>query len=146
VNERIWSARDDESWRDFLATRYPMTLGRDVAEPGGEPWGGSCPRGWRDVFVRLMDRLEALAVSEPVDVRNRYRVGDLKQKFGALTVRLEGKVTEGMRDTLHAAADESREICEVCGAPGVLAPRGPTAWMSPRCVSHEAWTRFDRAS
>jgi hypothetical protein len=61
-----------------------------------------------------------------------------------LTVRLEGEVIERMRDALHAAADQSTKICEVCGAPGVLAPRGATGWMSPRCVAHEAWTRFDR--
>jgi hypothetical protein len=91
-----------------------------------------------------MDRLEVLTASEPVDVRNRYRIGDLKQRFGVLTVRLEGEATEGMREALSAAADQSAEICEVCGAPGVLAPRGPTGWMSPRCVPHEAWTRFDR--
>jgi hypothetical protein len=143
VNERVWASRDDDSWRDFLRTRYPITLGRDVSEPGVETWGESCPRGWRDVFVRLMDRLEALAASEPIDVRSRYRIGDLKQKFGVLTVRLEGEATEGMRDAIHAAENQSSDICEMCGAPGVLAPRGPTGWMSPRCVAHETWTRFD---
>jgi len=90
-----------------------------------------------------MDRLEALAASEPIDVRNRYRIGDLKQRFGVLTVRVEGEATKSMRDAIHAAENQSADICEVCGTPGVLAPRGPTGWMSPRCVAHETWTRFD---
>jgi hypothetical protein len=87
--------------------------------------------------------LEALAAAEPSALRNRYRIADLKQKFGVLTVRLHGEATDGMRDAIHAAANQSAEICEVWGAPGVLAPRGATGWMSPRCVAHEDWSRFD---
>ncbi len=38
--------------------------------------------GWRSVIERLLVRLEAVIATQPVDERDRFRILQVKEKFG----------------------------------------------------------------
>jgi hypothetical protein len=91
---------------------------------------------------RLLERLEAGIARQPPDQRDRFRIAQIKEKFGRLTVYLASEATPEMLAALQEAGEASVVTCEVCGDPGRLAERN--AWWAARCVAHEAWTPWDR--
>src|SRR5436190_19266672 len=79
-------------------------------------------------------KLEAEITAQPIEERDRFRILQIKEKFGRLTVYTADS-TPDMDTAIQAAADESTRICEVCGAPGELKERN--FWRAPRCTEHE---------
>jgi hypothetical protein len=118
-----------------------MPLDTFDAEPLAR-WGIEIHAGWRTIMERLLEGLEAAIVARPAEERDRYRIVQIKEKFGRLTVYLASEPPVEMSALLEAAAEESIVTCEVCGAPGQLAER--TAWWATRCPAHGTWTPWDR--
>jgi hypothetical protein len=96
-------------------------------------WGIEIQAGWRSIMERLLARLEAEIAAQPVEQRDRFRIVQAKEKLWRLTVYLADSATRDMYAAIQEASDQSIRTCEVCGAPGELAARGPTGWMPPRC-------------
>ena len=92
---------------------------------------------------RLLVRLEAMITTQPVDERDRFRILQVKEKFGRLTVYTADSTPE-MDVAIQEASEESILTCEVCGAMGALEERH--GWWSPRCKTHETWTPWDELS
>jgi streptogramin lyase len=133
------------SWEIEWATRFPLALSEMLspskpldtidAQPLAR-WGIEINAGWRPILERLLGRLETEIAAQPMDDRDRFRVLQIKEKFGRLTVYLADSTLD-MDAVIQKAADESTQICEVCGAPGELKQRD--YWWSPRCEEHETW-------
>jgi hypothetical protein len=138
------------SWEIGLASHFPLALSemRWPSEPldtfGTQPlarWGIDVMTGWRAIVERLLANLEAEIAARAVDERDRFRILQIKEKFGRLTVHLRAS-TPGMDASIEEAANESVRTCEVCGAPGELNERN--SWWAPRCEEHETWRLWQR--
>jgi hypothetical protein len=139
------------SWDVEMAARYPLALS-EMLHPSAaldtfetKPlarWGIEVHAGWRALVERLLGRLEASIAAEPPSNRERFRIRQIKEKFGRLTVHLAGEATTDMRAALLEAEEESVMTCEVCGSKGRLAERN--AWWATRCARHETWRPWDR--
>jgi hypothetical protein len=134
------------SWEMELAVRYPLALSEmlwpsvPINTAGTMPlasWGIDIVAGWREVLARLLERLEMAIAAQPVGERDRFRVLQIKEKYGRLTAYLASEGKPEMEAALEAATDESAVTCEVCGAAGRLAKR--ETWWSTRCGVHETW-------
>ena len=136
-------------WEVEMATRFPLALS-EMRWPSvplhmveTQPlarWGIDINTGWRAIMERLLARLEAAITTQSVDKRDRFRILQVKEKFGRLTVYLADSTPE-MDAAIQEAAEESIRTCEVCGAAGTLKER--RAWWSPRCAAHETWTPWE---
>lgn len=129
------------TWEIEMAARYPLALSEmrwpsaplDTFGPEAlARWGIEIHAGWRSIMERLLQRLEAEIAAQPADHRDRFRIVQIKEKFGRLTVYLESEATPEMRAALQDAEEMSIATCEVCGAPGRLAEC--KAWWAARCV------------
>jgi hypothetical protein len=139
------------AWEVAMTTRYPLALSEmrwpsaplDTFET--EPlarWGVEIHAGWRAIMERLLERLELEITRQPPDQRDGFRIAQIKEKFGRLTVYLAGEATPEMRAAIQEAEEASIVTCEVCGAPGRLGERN--AWWAARCEAHEKWTPWDK--
>jgi hypothetical protein len=149
------SLRDGQyrNWEIEMAARYPLALS-EMRAPSAPldtfetralaRWGLEVHAGWRGLTERLLEKLQRAITAQPTDERDRFRIVQLKEKFGSLTVYLATKGTPEMEAAIHDAREESATICDVCSAPGQLAERGPLGWWSTRCPDHETWTPADR--
>ena len=135
-----------------MVTRYPLALSEmrwpsvPLNKPLNEPlarWGLEIHVGWRALVERMLERLEAAIAAQPIGDRDGFRIVQLKEKFGWLTVYLARQATPEMRAAISDGEEESVVTCEVCGAPGQLAERH--AWWATRCPTHEAWSPHDES-
>jgi hypothetical protein len=142
---------DYSHWETELAARYPLALSemrwpshpRNTIEATAlARWGLECRTGWRQILVRLLDKLEAAIGAQPADLRDHFRIVQLKEKFGRLTVYQDQLGTAEMRAAIEEAGEASVVTCETCGEPGRLAERN--VFWSVKCAAHENWSRFDR--
>jgi hypothetical protein len=134
------------NWEVAMTTRYPLALSEmrwpsaplDTFETEPLARGGiEIHAGRRGIMERLLERLEAEIARQPLEERDRFRIAQIKEKFGRLTVYLASEATPEMWAALDEAAEASIVTCEVCGAPGRLAERN--AWWAARCADHERW-------
>ncbi len=139
-------------WDIALSLRYPLALSelRWPSEPLGKRttrplarWGIECQAGWRSIVEHFLDRLEAEIGTQPLDDRDAYRIVQIKEKLGRLTVYLASEPTDAMWDAIEAASEQSTRVCEVCGEPGELAER--PLFLSVRCRAHANWRLWDRS-
>jgi hypothetical protein len=139
------------TWEVALASRYPLSLSemRWPSEPLGTfrahataRWGIECHAGWRGLIEKFLDELEAAIAAEPPDSRDEYRIVQIKEKFGRLTVYLASVGTPAMKSAIESAAEESTRTCEICGEPGLPAERG--GWWAPGCDRREHWRPWNR--
>ena len=85
-----------------------------------------CGDGWRDLVSRF---------AEAAEDEDASLVG-VKEKFGRLQIDLEGDTSARLRSLLEECEERSTQVCELCGAPGILTvDRG---WAKTRCTSHAA--------
>jgi hypothetical protein len=138
------------NWEIDLAARFPLALSemRWPSKPlktfDTEPlarWGIDIMTGWRPIMERLLYKLEAEITAQPIEERDRFRILQIKEKFGRLTVYTADS-TPDMDRAIEAAADESIRTCEVCGAARELRQRN--FWWAPRCKEHENWRPWER--
>lgn len=152
VSMRLKAPKDGEyrQWEIELAARYPLALSemRWPSAPLGTfealplaRWGIDCMAGWRQILISLLDQLEAAIAAQRADQRDAFRIVQIKEKWGRMTVYLAGEGTQEMYDAIRDAGEASVKTCEVCAAPGVLTERN--AWWSARCPAHENWTPWD---
>lgn len=123
------SAFDD--WQGALGARYP--LARSVSF--------GCFGGWFSILAHLFERLETAVAQLPTERRRDFRIEQIKQKFGCLTIHVSEGATAEMQAAIEEARNASLVTCEVCGAPGDLAER--RGWISVKCSRHENWSRLD---
>lgn len=121
-----------------LVTDFPLIFSRE--ERGREPWsmfGFECGDGWEPSIRRTAAKLEPLIrIAKETDPEGYeagyYRTSQLKEKYGTGRWYLSGG-TDEMHDLVEAWEAETENICETCGAPGVL--RGQM-WYYTACLEH----------
>ena len=137
-------------WEMEMVARYPLSLSEmrwpsiPLNKPLTEPlarWGLEIHAGWRALVERMLARLEAAIAAQPIGDRDGFRIVQLKEKFGRLTVYLDTEPTPEMRAAISDGEKESIVTCEVCGVPGRLAERH--TWWATRCETHETWSPHD---
>lgn len=120
------------NWEIEFANRFPLALSemRWPSKPletfDTEPlarWGIDIMAGWRPLLERLLERLECEIAAHPIADRDRFRIVQIKEKFGRLTVYLDAEATPAMRAAIDEAGEVSIRTCEVCGVPGQLEER-----------------------
>ncbi len=129
---------DDQSFTlsgaEFAAIlrRHPWIL---TVDPYAE-----LSRGWRGLYVEMLDDVARVVARIAADHAGvRLRDWSTKQKLGGLRVhfRLVGapKAVLPLLSAPVATAElKSRQVCEVCGAPGRL--REMDEWLTTRCDAH----------
>jgi hypothetical protein len=148
------SLRDGQyrNWEIEMAARYPLALSEMITPStpldtfGTKAlarWGIEIQAGWRGLMERLLERLEAAIEAQPAGQRDRFRITQIKEKMGRLTVYLATEGTAEMEAAIQIAFEGSATVCEVCSAPGKLDERGPLGWWATRCRIHEKWKPRD---
>lgn len=102
--------------------------------------GIGCFKGWQPILTRMFERLEATIAQQRAAARRGFKITEIRQKFGTLTVYFS-KATPEVQAVVDEAQAASMVTCEVCGSPGRLAER--RGWISVKCDAHENWSRFD---
>lgn len=121
-------------YEDAFYESFPLIFA-DVLAQAGEAvspltdWGIECGTGWRELLTILFARLEELASKAPVDERPRYRITQIKNKIGRLTVYMRSWTPE-MRLAIEAATERALTICESCGADGEM---NAARWRRVQC-------------
>lgn len=88
----------------------------------------SMPSGWRKAFgTQLCDELKAEL--ESAGYMDKYRITDIKEKYGGLRWYDNGNTSKG-HEIISKYEDMSYRICIKCGKP---ATRVTTGWISPYC-------------
>ena len=72
-----------EDWTDSLRATFPIARTTSF----------SCFGGWKSIVVRLLERLSLVIQELPSDERGAFKVVEIRQKFGTLTVYLSGGPT-----------------------------------------------------
>lgn len=70
------------------------------------------------------------------------RIRQIKEKFGSLRVyydRVDAEVEAAVRQRIGALEQESRRVCEWCGAPGELRDEEYAAALSPQAELRSCW-------
>jgi hypothetical protein len=93
-----------------------------------------CGPGWNALIDKLIAKCDAVGA----------RVMQIKEKFGALRFYYdppESGWDDALEEIVDRAEDESRGICEICGAPGILM-RNPRYWVKTVCRDHSIEFNF----
>lgn len=122
-----------DDWRAPLRARFPMATSIGIG----------CFKGWQEILTRMFERLEATIAQQPAAAGRGFKIREIRQKFGTLTVYLSNATPE-VQTVVDKAQAASMVTCEVCGSPGRLAERH--GWISVKCDAHEDWSRFDDIS
>lgn len=92
--------------------------------------------GWHPLLLRLHEQI--------VTMDPGYRIDDLKEKLGAVRVRISGDAVHSeIRGLILSAEVQSETICEFCGQPGRRRRRGDaeSGWIKAVCDGcHAAWS------
>lgn len=96
-----------------LLTAYPL-LYRNLRDQDFE-----CGDGWFDLVWQVSAEIESTAQLEgiPKTAEAWPSVGILKQKVGTLRVQFHGRVNDAIESVATKAYEQSKVICELCGAP-----------------------------
>jgi len=118
-----------------LVVRWPTwfkTEGdiRDTAMPRGFEHGD----GWFDILWRLCEDLEPLVTEMERAGGPKFEVLQVKEKFGGLRFYVNRRRNNAIRRRIGIAANESFNICEVCGQPGTLRE---DSWIKTVCDEHD---------
>lgn len=123
---------------EALVKDFPLTFSRN--ENGREPWsmfGFECSDGWEPSIRKTAEKLEPLIaaakVSDPEGYESGYyRTSQLKEKYGTGRWYLSGG-TDEMQNLVEAWENETENLCETCGAPGIVRGHG---WWYNSCIEH----------
>lgn len=103
-----------------------MTDGRNLEENLG--LAIELPEGWRELY---RETIHAIAVIDP-----HARVVQTKEKFGELRIYMKA-FNEPIYALIDAANAKSRNICQMCGEPGVLS-KTADGFYATVCEGHAA--------
>ncbi len=98
-------------------------------------WGFECGDGWEPLIRALSQEVEAIIVAMPEKERKKFRVQQVKEKFGTLRFYM-GIAHDGIRAAIDKAEAASAVTCESCGKPGCM--RNNEGWFSVMCDEHQA--------
>lgn len=117
-----------------LFATYPL-LYRNLREQNFE-----CGDGWFDLVWQVSAEIEKIAQLEgiPKTAEAWPSVGILKQKFGTLRVQFDTRDDAGVIEAIRAVTaksyEQSKEVCELCGAKAQLdETRASGRWMEVLC-------------
>lgn len=104
---------------------------------GEEDYHFECHAGWFDILNGLLGDLEKIASGSKPDLR----IGQIKEKFGALRVYISGAaewvdggaVLTEVGHCIANAVKASKRTCEFCGEPGELRDG---RWLRTACELH----------
>ena len=111
-------------------------------------WGGfQCNLGWKRL---LIDALKNLASK---DHNQRFRIAQIKEKFGYLTIytsitnydstkEADVALWEMGNSITSAAATASAHICEYCGMEWTTKIHRPSRWYKAECLFHYLWNKY----
>ena len=98
-----------------------------------EGFSFECEDGWFTLLWHLSERLQDMIVHLPTPEQADYYARQVKQKFGELRFYLSN-YTDEMFQATEAALEESKQLCEACGASGhLLLDQG---YLMARCPTH----------
>jgi hypothetical protein len=97
-------------------------------------WGFECGDGWEPLIRKLSQEVEAIIVAMPEKERKKFRVKQVKEKFGTLRFYM-GVAHDAIHAAIERAEQESAVTCEACGAAGKTRNNG---WISVLCDEHQA--------
>jgi len=80
-------------------------------------WGFEIDRGWYDLVWDLSEKLEALILQQPEEVRESFYADQVKSKYAELRFYMSSG-TDEMHKEISEAEDLSVVTCERCGQPG----------------------------
>jgi len=100
-----------------MEERYPLMYGKGV------PLGFGCPQGWSMILERLSKEIERILAEESQEFRDRWRVVQVKEKFGGLRFYYDGG-NEQIARLVSRAESESRNTCQDCAS----TPAGHDNW------------------
>lgn len=78
-----------------------------------------CYDGWYKLLLRLCNDIQNKLDREPEEVRNEFRVVQVKSKFAGLRFYVTGG-TDEIHKIIEKAESDSYGICEICGKRGGL--------------------------
>lgn len=88
-------------------------------------FGFECDDGWFDLIDKLSQELTNLGEG--------IVAVQVKEKYGELRFSITGGSDKAL-DLTDKAEEESRKVCEVCGAPGKT--REVSGWLKTVCENH----------
>ena len=122
-------------YNTYLCIRFPFLKGRDYQDKPHYPfiqwgsWYGNIPKGWRKAFgIQLCKELKDAL--KRCNYLKQYRITDVKEKFGALTIYDCGAPMRDVHDIINKYEYISARTCIECGRP---AKYFTTGWFSPYC-------------
>lgn len=75
-------------------------------------------KGWHQIVAELMDGIEAVYRKHNLSIEEDFSIGQVKQKFGELTVYYKSNINEEIRKLVQNARLQSTQTCEECGKVG----------------------------
>ena len=95
-------------------------------------WEGSVGPGWLPLLRRVATVIEAeVKKAGPLyELRQPYKVGQIKEKFGGLRFYWDDFSNEAIYQAIQAAENLSYTICEDCGDTGT---RHSDGWIKTVC-------------
>ncbi len=119
---------------DALVRDFPNLYADRHSDKSPFCWGFECGDGWEPLIRTLSAEVEAIIVAMPEKERKKFRVKQVKEKFG--TLRFYMGIAH---DAIHAAIERAEQVsavtCETCGAAGKMRNNG---WISVLCDEHQA--------
>lgn len=134
----IWKIKNlpKAIYTTYLCIKFPFLKSRGYNDKPLYPflqwgsWWGCIPKGWRKAFgLQLCKELKAEL--KRCNYLKKYRISDVKEKFGSLQV-YDGGAPEGsdIQDILHKYEFISYRTCIECGRPAKYITSG---WICPYC-------------
>lgn len=95
--------------------------------------GMSFELGWKGLVSHLCERIQDIVDSMPDDDRKKFRVDQIKQKFGTLRFYMS-LYDDEIEAAIKEAETLSKSVCETCGDEGKIVTIG--GFITPRCPRH----------
>lgn len=103
-------------------------------------WGVESDAGWNEIISNTLEKIAQ------VDVKKRWSVGQIKEKFGGLRLYMDvDQTTENVpseefdkvREFIREAEDLCDKTCERCGNPNDRGPVSINRWVYAVCEDCE---------
>lgn len=137
IEKIIWKIKNSPKaiYTTYLCIRFPFLKSRGLDNKPSYKflqwgsWYGCIPKGWRKAFgIQLCKELKDAL--KRCNYLKKYRIIDVKEKFGALNIYDCGAPIRDVHDIVNKYEYISARTCIECGRP---ARYFTTGWFSPYC-------------